>query len=76
MTTLITNLTHTNRNMKKILITFILVFVAGMVSAQTYSKELEKAAKNGDPVAQKDLGVCYLFGYGTKVNGSTGFSVS
>ena len=68
MTTLITNLTHTNRNMKKILITFILVFVAGMVSAQTYSKELEKAAKNGDPVAQKDLGVCYLFGYGTKVN--------
>lgn len=45
MTTLITNLTHTNRNMKKILITLILVFVVGMVSAQTYSKDLEKAAK-------------------------------
>lgn len=54
--------------MKKILITFILVFVSGMVSAQTYSKELEKAAKNGDAVAQKDLGVCYLLGYGTKVD--------
>lgn len=68
MTTLITNLTHTNRNMKKILITFILVFVAGMVSAQTYSKELEKAAKNGDAVAQKDLGVCYLDGNGISQN--------
>lgn len=68
MTTLITNLTHTNRNMKKILITFIIVFVAGMVSAQTYSKELEKAAKNGDAVAQKDLGVCYLDGNGISQN--------
>ena len=68
MTTLITNLTHTNRNMKKILITFILVFVTGMVSAQTYSKELEKAAKNGDAVAQKDLGVCYLDGNGISQN--------
>lgn len=67
-TILIINPTHTNRNVKKILITFILVFVAGMVSAQTYSKELEKAAKNGDPVAQKDLGVCYLYGYGTETN--------
>lgn len=54
--------------MKKILITFILVFVAGMVSAQTYSKELEKAAKNGDAVAQKDLGVCYLDGNGINQN--------
>ena len=45
MTTLITNLTHTNRNMKKIFITFILVFVVGMVSAQTYNKDLEMAAK-------------------------------
>ena len=65
-TILIINPTHTNRNMKKLLITLVLIFVAGIVSAQTYSKELEKSAKKGDPVAQKDLGVCYLEGKGTK----------
>lgn len=44
-TILITNLTHTNRNMKKTLVTFVLIFVSGIASAQTYSKDLEKAAK-------------------------------
>lgn len=54
--------------MKKLLITLVLIFVSSIVSAQTYSKELEKAAKKGDFVAQKDLGVCYLYGYGTDIN--------
>lgn len=64
-TILITNLTHTNRNMKKTLVTFVLIFVSGIASAQTYSKDLEKAAKKGNPVAQKDLGVCYLLKFPT-----------
>ena len=36
--------------------------------SQTYSKDLEKAAKNGDIAAQRDLGISYLYGNGTKVN--------
>ena len=67
-TILITNLTHTNRNMKKLLFTIVFVLVSGFVVAQTYSKELEKSAKKGDIVAQKDLGVCYFYGYGTDIN--------
>lgn len=67
-TILITNLTHTNRNMKKLLFTIVFVLVSGFVVAQTYNKELEKSAKKGDPVAQKDLGVCYLEGNGTNQN--------
>lgn len=35
---------------------------------QTYSPELEKAAKSGLPSAQRQLGLCYLFGYGVKTN--------
>lgn len=54
--------------MKKLLISLVLIFVSGIASAQTYSKDLEKAAKKGNPVAQKDLGVCFLYGYGTDIN--------
>ena len=35
---------------------------------QTYSKDLEKKAKSGDVIAQRDLGISYLYGNGTKVN--------
>ncbi len=52
--------------MKKIISTFLLLLAVISISAQPYSKELEKAAKNGDPVAQRDLGLCYFKGKGTK----------
>ena len=53
--------------MKKL---FTIIFLALSVSVmgQTYSKDLEKAAKNGDVAAQRDLGISYLYGNGTKVN--------
>ena len=35
-------------------------------AAQTYSKELKKSAKNGDIVAQRDLGLAYYNGNGIK----------
>ena len=54
--------------MKKYFIVFFLMLVSLSSAAQTYSKELEKAAKKGDSVAQKDLGVCFLYGYGTDIN--------
>jgi len=40
---------------------------------QTYSKDLEKAAKNGEVSAQRDLGICYLNGSGTKVDDRKAF---
>lgn len=53
--------------MKKLL-TFLLLVMSVSVMGQTYNKNLKKAAKNGDVTAQRDLGICYLYGYGTKVN--------
>lgn len=35
---------------------------------QSYSKELEKKAKNGDSAAQTELGLCYLYGNGIGVD--------
>lgn len=35
---------------------------------QPYSKELEMAAKNGSSASQTELGLCYLFGNGIKVD--------
>lgn len=34
------------------------------LSAQNYSKDLEKQAKKGDPTAQYETGVCYLYAKG------------
>lgn len=42
------------------------------VMSQNYSKELEKAAKNGDIEAQCDLGICYYEGLGVKQNDKKG----
>jgi len=53
--------------MKKLL-TFLLLVMSVSVMGQTYNKNLKKAAKNGDVTAQRDLGISYLYGYGTKVN--------
>ena len=38
------------------------------VIGQTYSKDLEKSAKIGDVAAQRDLGICYLYGNGKKAD--------
>lgn len=53
--------------MKKLL-TFLLLVMSVSVMGQTYSKDLEKSAKKGDVAAQRDLGICYLYGNGKKVN--------
>ena len=37
-------------------------------NAQSFSKELEDAAKSGDVKAQRDLGICYYKGEGVKQN--------
>lgn len=52
--------------MKKYFIVFFLMLVSLSSAAQTYSKELEKAAKKGDIVAQRDLGLAYYNGNGIK----------
>ena len=46
------------------------MFFALSLSAigQTYSKDMEKRAKSGDAAAQRDLGICYLNGFGTNVD--------
>lgn len=53
--------------MKKLL-TIILLALSVSVTGQTYSKDLEKSAKKGDVAAQRDLGICYLYGNGKKVD--------
>ena len=50
--------------MKKYFIVFFLMLVSLSSAVQTYSKELKKSAKNGDIVAQKELGLYYLNGLG------------
>lgn len=52
--------------MKKYFIVFFLMLVSLSSAAQTYSKELKKSAKNGDIVAQRDLGLAYYNGNGIK----------
>lgn len=54
--------------MRTIISICLLLLMSLCTSAQTYSKELEKVAKKGDPVAQKDMGVCYLDGRGINQN--------
>ena len=53
--------------MKKLL-TIILLALSVSVIGQTYSKDLEKSAKIGDVAAQRDLGICYLYGNGKKAD--------
>ena len=53
--------------MKKLL-SVLLLALSVSVMGQTYSKDLEKSAKKGDVTAQRDLGICYLKGEGTKVD--------
>lgn len=52
----------------KYLLCLVLLFASLVAVGQTYSKDLEKAAKKGDVAAQRDLGICYLTGSGTKAN--------
>lgn len=52
----------------KYLLSFVLLFASLVAVGQTYSKDLEKAAKNGDVAAQRNLGICYLAGSGIKAN--------
>ena len=58
--------------MKKVL-TFFLLVLSVSAMGQTYSKDLEKSAKKGDVAAQRDLGICYLNGEGTKVDNQKAF---
>jgi len=46
----------------KYLLSIVLLFASLVAVGQTYSKDLEKAAKKGDVAAQRDLGICYLTG--------------
>ena len=51
--------------MKKLSTIIILALLAvGTVCAQTYSKELEERAANGDKLAMMELGCCYQTGAG------------
>ena len=57
----------------KYLLSFVLLFASLVAVGQTYSKDLEKAAKNGDIAAQRDLGICYLNGVGTTADNQKAF---
>ena len=50
--------------MKKLLLALSLVALTGSAFAQSWSKELEKAAKGGNAVAQYQVGLCYYNGDG------------
>lgn len=50
----------------KYLITICLLVMSLTSTAQTYSKELKESAKNGDVIAQRDMGICLYYGNGIK----------
>lgn len=50
------------------LLTILLLALSVSVMGQTYSKDLEKSAKKGNGTDQKDLGICYLKGFGVEVD--------
>ena len=50
--------------MKRLLLALSLVALTGSAFAQDWSKDLEKKAKQGDAVAQYEVGICYLEGKG------------
>lgn len=52
----------------KYILTIVMLVCSMSAISQNYSKDLEKAAKNGDIAAQRDLGISYLYGNGTKVD--------
>lgn len=52
----------------KYILTIVMLVCSMSAISQTYSKDLEKAAKDGDIAAQRDLGICFLYGNGTKMN--------
>lgn len=62
-------------SMKRILIAIGLVLLSISASAQTYSKDLAKRAKQGDYNAKCDLGICYYKGIGTKVDNAKAFEL-
>ena len=57
--------------MKKILTLLLSVAVVTTCFAQSYSKEIEKAAKGGDPVAQYQLAMAYAMGRNVKQSNSS-----
>ena len=50
--------------MKRLLFALGFVALTGSAFAQNWSKELEKTAKQGDAIAQYEVGICYLEGKG------------
>ena len=50
--------------MKRLLFALGFVALTGSAIAQNWSKELEKTAKQGDAIAQYEVGICYLEGKG------------
>lgn len=61
------NQTKKIKNMKQFL-SILFLFVSLATSGQTYTKELEKSAKEGDIYSQAIVGYCYLNGAGVKSN--------
>ena len=57
----------------KYLLSFVMLFASLVAVGQTYSKDLEKAAKKGDTAAQRDLGISYLNGVGTTADNQKAF---
>ena len=57
----------------KYLLSIVLLFASLVAVGQTYSKDLEKAAKKGDVAAQRDLGICYFNGAGIDTDNQKAF---
>ena len=57
----------------KYLLSLVLLFASLVAVGQTYSKDLEKAAKKGDVAAQRDLGICYFNGAGIDTDNQKAF---
>lgn len=58
---------------KVVFVLFVLMSICQTLWGQTYSKEIEKAAKRGVIDAQRDLGICYLNGLGVKTDETKAF---
>lgn len=59
--------------MRKLFISLGLLLLSLSVSAQVFTKKLEKSAMQGDKKAITDLGICYLNGSGIAVDNEKAF---
>lgn len=68
-----TNISQLNIEAQNIQLSMNTIPDEAPIDLKPYTKELEKAAKRGVVDAQRDLGICYLYGSGIKIDEKKAF---